>query len=82
METKFPLIPLSEVDDLARSIAVAWCEEYGTMDFDIENKHKLASDIMNYHRHKVAALKEIIHDLEIAAEKLEKAKKALTDIRA
>lgn len=46
----FPLIPFSEIDDDARRIAVAWVEQYGTMGFDLENKHKLASDIMNYHR--------------------------------
>lgn len=36
----FPLIPFSEIDDDARRIAVAWVEQYGTMGFDLENKHK------------------------------------------
>lgn len=53
----FPLIPFSEIDDDARRIAVAWVEQYGTMGFDLENKHKLASDIMNYHRMKLMNLK-------------------------
>ena len=54
----FPLIPFSEIDDDARKIAVAWVEQYGTMGFDIQNKHKLASDIMNYHRLKLEELEK------------------------
>jgi hypothetical protein len=51
---EYELIPMSEIDAEARAIAVAWVEKYGTMGVDIANKHKLASDIMNYHRSKAA----------------------------
>jgi hypothetical protein len=48
MKTKeeYPLIPMSEITDEAREIAVAWmeCEDKNW----IGQKHKLASDIMNY----------------------------------
>lgn len=46
----FKLIPLMDIEPLAREIAVKWVENYGNMGFDIENKHKLASDLMNYAR--------------------------------
>ena len=46
---KYHLIPMSLITDDAREIAVAWVENFqdggGIM---IEQKHKLASDIMNY----------------------------------
>jgi hypothetical protein len=43
---EYPLIPMSEITDEARKIAVAWmeCEDKHW----IGQKHKLASDIMNY----------------------------------
>lgn len=43
----YKLIPLSEISDDARKIAVLW-HSYTPIGFDIQNKHKLASDIMNY----------------------------------
>jgi predicted HAD superfamily Cof-like phosphohydrolase len=45
-EKDYPLIPMSEITDEARRIAVAWmeCEDKNW----IGQKHKLASDIMNY----------------------------------
>jgi hypothetical protein len=46
---EYQLIPLSEIEDDARKIAVVWVEELqdagGIM---LQQKHKLASDIMNY----------------------------------
>lgn len=47
-ENDYPLIPMSEITDEAREIAVAWmeCDDRNW----IEQKHKLASDIMNYAR--------------------------------
>jgi hypothetical protein len=42
----YELIPLSDITDEAREIAVKWCESVG-IDW-IGDKHKLASDIMNY----------------------------------
>jgi len=45
---EYPLIPLSEITDEARKIAVAWGENM--KDDFIDQKHKLASDIMNYAR--------------------------------
>ena len=48
MKTKegYELIPMSEITDEAREIAVVWmeCEDKNW----IGQKHKLASDIMNY----------------------------------
>jgi len=42
------LIPLEEITYEARKIAVDWVENFKPMGFDIQQKHKLASDIMNY----------------------------------
>jgi len=47
---KYPLIPLSEIDDEARLIALKWCQYLPGI--AIEDKHKLASDIMNYAKNK------------------------------
>jgi hypothetical protein len=55
MEKNF--IPLSDITDEARNIAVAWVENYEPMGFDIEQKHKLASDIMNYSNQQLAEYK-------------------------
>lgn len=45
-EVGYELIPMSDITDEARKIAVVWAEANG---FDwIGDKHKLASDIMNY----------------------------------
>lgn len=49
-QTDYPLIPMSDITDEARELAVRW------MELDVEekdwigHKHKLASDIMNYAR--------------------------------
>jgi hypothetical protein len=48
LKSEFKLIPLSEIDDLARDIAVEWGDNM--KDDFIAQKHKLASDIMNYGR--------------------------------
>lgn len=45
---KYPLIPITEITDEARKIAVSWVDNYQPQGMDIPNKHKLASDIMNY----------------------------------
>jgi hypothetical protein len=47
-KTDYPLIPMKDITDEARMIAVDWmeCEENSW----IKQKHKLASDIMNYAR--------------------------------
>src|SRR3954467_584619 len=41
------LIPLSDITDEAREIAVLWGDEYFP-GIAMQEKHKLASDIMNY----------------------------------
>lgn len=46
MENNYTIISLSEITDEARSIAIEWAESVGLQ--SIWNKHKLASDIMNY----------------------------------
>ena len=44
--TNYKLIPINEITDEAREIAVLWGE---AMRYNfIQEKHKLASDIMNY----------------------------------
>lgn len=50
LKTDYPLIPMSEITDEARLIAVAWVEGYERQGMDIPGKQKLASDIMNYAR--------------------------------
>lgn len=51
-ENDYPLIPMNEIDAEARMIAVRWHES--ATDW-IGDKHKLASDIMNYARRKSSA---------------------------
>lgn len=47
----YKLVPLNEITDEARILAVTWIEGYEEwMRSDIPHKHKLASDIMNYAR--------------------------------
>lgn len=48
MARDYPLIPMKDIDDEARILAVRWME-CGDKDW-IGQKHKLASDIMNYCR--------------------------------
>lgn len=50
-KTSYPLIPMGEIADEARKIAVAWCDNWHPIgSVNLEAKHKLASDIMNYAR--------------------------------
>lgn len=51
----YPLIPLDEIDAEARLIAVRWVENYEPCGFDLPNKQKLASDIINYSQKRIAA---------------------------
>ncbi len=51
IDTKYKLIPFTEVEDMARKIAVRWAGG-AKMDW-IGDKHKLASDIMNYAKLKI-----------------------------
>lgn len=60
LEKEYQLIPMSEITDEARIIAVAWME-CGDRDW-IGQKHKLASDIMNYARRQNEALEQTIVD--------------------
>lgn len=52
MDEDYPLIPMKDIDDEARLIAVRWHENATNL---IGDKHKLASDIMNYARRKFSA---------------------------
>lgn len=52
MDEDYPLIPMKDIDDEARTIAVRWHEN--ATDW-VGDKHKLASDIMNYARRKSSA---------------------------
>lgn len=48
IDNDYKLIPMSEITDEAREIAVRWGANM--KDNFISQKHKLASDIMNYAR--------------------------------
>ncbi len=49
MSINYKLINLEDIDTEARRIAVAWVENFKPIGgSDIQAKHKLASDIMNY----------------------------------
>jgi hypothetical protein len=49
MTKEYKLIPMNQITEEARKIAVAWIENYQpTGGFDLPNKHKLASDIQNF----------------------------------
>lgn len=53
IDNDYQLIPMADIDDEAREIAVRWVEEFQDAGgIAIEQKHKLASDIMNYARRK------------------------------
>jgi hypothetical protein len=57
LKNDYKLIPMADITEEARVIAVRWME-CGDRDF-IREKHKLASDIMNYaRRHNVKLLLE------------------------
>lgn len=45
---EYKLVPMDEITEEAKAIAVLWVEGYKPMGFDLPQKHKLASDIMNY----------------------------------
>jgi hypothetical protein len=49
---KYILIPMNKISDEAREIAVSWMERWSP-GFNIDDKHKLASDIMNYANRRV-----------------------------
>lgn len=46
-EIEFELIPMSEIRDEVRKLAILWCSEMEDKNF-ILHRHKLASDIQNY----------------------------------
>lgn len=52
----YKLIKFDEISEDARKIAGAWFY-YQPMGFDINNRHKLASDIMNYSNVQLAEYK-------------------------
>ena len=60
MQKDYSLVPMSDVSDEARLLAVAWHEN--ATDW-IGDKHKLASDIMNYARRSNKELIEALHEL-------------------
>ena len=54
----YPLIPMKDIDDEARELAVTWFEsDVKEMNW-IGDKHKLASDIMNYAKKRNKELNE------------------------
>ena len=59
MDSDYPLIPMNEIDDEARILAVRWHENATNW---IGDKHKLASDIMNYSRRKNLSLRTVLEE--------------------
>lgn len=46
---RYKLVPFLEIDETAKDIAVKWVENYKPSGgFELQQKHKLASDLMNY----------------------------------
>ena len=61
LETEYGLIPIDDITDEARIISVRWHEN--ATDW-IGDKHKLASDIMNYAKRQIAKAEARIKELE------------------
>lgn len=71
MGNDYPLIPSSDIESEARMLAVAWVEGYEKMGvIELEQKHKLASDFMNYARHKLESKEAELSRLKVIAESL------------
>lgn len=65
------MIPTSDIDWEARCIAVRWLENYEKIGvIEMEQKHKLASDIMNYARHQLESTQAELSRLKEVAEKM------------
>ena len=59
LDESYQLIPMKDITDEARALAVRWCENYRPSgSIDLPNKHKLASDIMNYAEHHAKEFQE------------------------
>lgn len=55
----YALTPLSDIDPEARKIAVAWVDGFEKIvGIEIQQKHKLASDIMNYSQSQLSEYKQ------------------------
>lgn len=81
----YKLIPMSEITDEARMIAKSWYDGVSEMN-DIREKHKLASDIMNYALNQMSKVDEIRvaeaklrRDLQLRNEGLVKAMEKIRD---
>ena len=62
-KTKQPIVPMLEITKEARELAVAWMVGYEDwMKSDIREKHKLASDVMNYAKKDAMGFGEYLHD--------------------
>lgn len=62
LNKKYRLIPMDEITDDAREIAKRWYDGVSEMN-DIGQKHKLASDIMNYANQQTSELNSEIKRL-------------------
>jgi len=72
LKNDYPLISMADITEKARKIAVAWmeCDDKRW----IGNKHKLASDIMNYaRRHSQQKIEELETEVERLKGLIEKA---------
>ena len=52
----YKLIPFNDISEDAKNIAISWFE-YKPIWFDLANRHKLASDIINYSNAQLAVYK-------------------------
>lgn len=74
IEKDYKLIPSGDIDDEARLIAIRWVEGYEKMGIiELEQKHKLASDFMNYARHKLESKEAELSRLKVIAGKMKDA---------
>lgn len=78
-------IPLSEIDQEARLIAVAWIEGYEKIgSIELEQKHKLASDFMNYSRRQInkfnIGLADLVREKQALQAELSTLQKSYNDL--
>lgn len=76
----YQLVPMNDVTDEARKIAVAWCDGFEPdLGMQIYQRHKLASDIMNYSKADNRQLLQEIADLKL---RLSEKDEVIKDLKA
>lgn len=77
LDNEYKLIPMGDISAEARAIAVRWVEGFEPIGgIELRQKHKLASDIMNYAAHQSTILRKEMEEkdkaLRLAIEQLQK----------